>query len=98
MQLTDQVALITGAASGIGRATALLLAREGARVAALDTHETRLQELAATIGAMGGEVLPLVGDVSQEAAVQAAITQTVAEWDRLDIVCANAGINGVWAP
>jgi NAD(P)-dependent dehydrogenase (short-subunit alcohol dehydrogenase family) len=98
MQLADKVALVTGAASGIGRATALLLAQEGARVAALDTHASRLHELTAAIRESGGAVLPLVGDVSQEEAVQAAVARIVAEWDRLDIVCANAGINGVWAP
>lgn len=98
MGLEGKVALVTGAASGIGRATALLLVQEGARVAVLDTHEARLQELAAEIREMGGAVLPLVGDVSEEEGVQAAVARTVAEWGRLDIVCANAGINGVWAP
>jgi NAD(P)-dependent dehydrogenase (short-subunit alcohol dehydrogenase family) len=98
MQLEGKVALVTGAASGIGKAIALLLAQEGARVAALDIHEARLAEVAATIRQAGGTALPIRCDVAEAAALESAIEHVVAEWGRLDIVCANAGINGVWAP
>ena len=98
MVLEGKVALVTGAASGIGQAIAECLAREGARVAAFDIHEERLAEVVATIRREGGAALPLHGDVTQAAALAAAMDQIIAAWGRLDIVCANAGINGVWAP
>jgi NAD(P)-dependent dehydrogenase (short-subunit alcohol dehydrogenase family) len=98
MLLEGKVALVTGAASGIGQAIALCLAREGARVALLDIHEARLAGVAALIRAAGGAALPLRCDVAQATALEAAVTQAAAMWGRLDIVCANAGINGVWAP
>jgi NAD(P)-dependent dehydrogenase (short-subunit alcohol dehydrogenase family) len=98
MLLEGKVALVTGAASGIGKAIAQLLAREGARVAALDIHEARLAEVVATIQREGGTALPVRCDVAQAAELAAAIDGIIAEWGRLDIVCANAGINGVWAP
>jgi NAD(P)-dependent dehydrogenase (short-subunit alcohol dehydrogenase family) len=98
MLLEGKVALVTGAASGIGKAIARLLAREGARVAALDIHEARLAEVVATIQREGGTALPVRCDVAQAAALAAAMDGIIAEWGRLDIVCANAGINGVWAP
>ena len=93
-----QVALVTGAGSGIGQAAARLLAREGARVAALDQSAEGLRETLDSIKRDGGEALPLVADVSDPAAMQRAVQATVDRWDRLDIVFANAGINGVWAP
>jgi NAD(P)-dependent dehydrogenase (short-subunit alcohol dehydrogenase family) len=98
MQLTDKVALITGAGSGIGKAAALLLAREGARIGALADMPEEIAETVEEIRATGIEALPLTADVSRPGQVQAAMQQMVDRWGRLDIVFANAGINGVWAP
>ena len=98
MQLAGKVALVTGAGSGIGRASALLLAREGARVGALGRTKVELDQVAAEIGREGGEAIALVADVSQPELMQRAIEELAGRWGRLDVVFANAGINGVWAP
>jgi NAD(P)-dependent dehydrogenase (short-subunit alcohol dehydrogenase family) len=98
MQLSGKVALVTGAGSGIGKAAALLLAQEGARVAALGRTESQLNETVEEIRRGGGEAMALLADVSQPAAMQQAVQQIADQWQRLDIVFANAGINGVWAP
>lgn len=93
-----KVALVTGAGSGIGRAAALGMAAEGARVAALGKTEEPLRGVVAEIEAAGGEATPLVADIGDEAAVVAAIAETVERWGQLDVVVANAGFNGLWAP
>lgn len=98
MQLAGRVALVTGAGSGIGRASALALAREGARVAVLGRTRAQLDSAVAAIAADGGEGLALVADVSEPAQMADAVRRTVERWGRLDIVVANAGVNGVWAP
>lgn len=99
MQLAQKVALITGAGSGIAQATALLFAKEGAKVGALGRSEDELQETVSKIEkGFGGEVIPLVADISQPEQMQQAVQQMIDKWGRLDIVFANAGINGVWAP
>jgi NAD(P)-dependent dehydrogenase (short-subunit alcohol dehydrogenase family) len=92
-----KVALVTGASSGIGAATATLLASRGARVAALGRSADELRQTVDAINA-SGEALELVADVSDAAAMERAIAEVVLKWGRLDIVFANAGINGVWAP
>ena len=98
MQLTGKVALITGAGSGIGKAAALLLAREGARVGALSREAGETQQTVDEIAAAGGEAISLVADVSQPEEMRRAVDELAGRWNRLDIVFANAGINGVWAP
>jgi len=98
MQLKNRVALITGAGSGIGKAAALLLAREGARIGALGRTEEELQETVEEIKKAGGEAIILTADISQAEEMSKAIERLVKEWGRIDIVFANAGINGVWAP
>lgn len=98
MVLTDKVALITGAGSGIGAAAARLLAREGARVGGLGRATDEVQKVVDEINQSGGQALALTADVSQPDEVERAVQEAVNRWGRLDIVFANAGINGVWAP
>jgi NAD(P)-dependent dehydrogenase (short-subunit alcohol dehydrogenase family) len=98
MQLSNRVALITGAGSGIAKATALLMAKEGAKIAALGRSPDELQETIDEIQKSGGEAIPLTADISQPDQMQQAVQTLIDTWGRLDIVFANAGINGVWAP
>lgn len=98
MQLHDKVALITGGGEGIGKAAALLFAREGARVAVLGRHRENLDPVVDQIAAEHGQAIPVVADISDPGQMQAAIKEIIDKWGRLDIVFANAGINGVWAP
>ncbi len=98
MQLTEKVALVTGAGSGIGKAAAHLFAKEGAKVAVLGRTKEELEETVAQIQGDRGEALSVVADISQPEQMQQATQQIVDQWGRLDIVFANAGINGVWAP
>jgi NAD(P)-dependent dehydrogenase (short-subunit alcohol dehydrogenase family) len=93
--LQGKVALVTGAAAGIGRAVALSLARLGADVAVLDLNGAGAQETAALIQALGRKAIPLACDVSDYDAVRSAVEQTRAKLgDPLIVVC-NAGIAGV---
>lgn len=98
MQLTGKVALVTGAGSGIGKAAAQLLAIEGAKVAALGRTQEEIEKTVTQIQASQGEAIPLVAEISQPEQMQQATEQIINRWGRLDIVFANAGINGVWAP
>jgi NADP-dependent 3-hydroxy acid dehydrogenase YdfG len=88
-RLDGTVALVTGASSGIGAATAVELARLGASVALVARRRERLDALA---GRLEGKSLVLEADVADEAAVRAAVEQTVGEFGRLDTVIANAGV------
>lgn len=97
MQLTNKVALVTGAGSGIAKATAKLFAKEGAKVAALGRTKEELEETVAQIQSDNGEAIPVIADISKPEEMQQAIQQIADKWGRLDIVFANAGINGVWA-
>lgn len=98
MQLTEKVALVTGAGSGIGKAAAHLFAKQGAKVAVLGRTKEELEETVAQIQGDRGEALSVVADISQPEQMQQATQQIIDQWGRLDIVFANAGINGVWAP
>ena len=98
MQLKGKVAFVTGGGSGIGKAAARLLAAEGARVAALDVDRKDVERTIKEIERAGGEGMPLVADVSQPSEMEQAVSSIVEQWGRLDIVFANAGVNGVWAP
>jgi NAD(P)-dependent dehydrogenase (short-subunit alcohol dehydrogenase family) len=98
MRLSQQVAFITGAGSGIGRAAAKLFAKEGARVALVGRSEDELREVEEEIREDGGSAMAVVADISSVKEVQKAYRRVLDEWERLDIVFANAGVNGVWAP
>ena len=98
MKLKDKVALITGGSSGIGRAAAVAMAREGAKIALTARRAKRCQEAVDEIEGMGGEALALPGNVADAEHVEALVAATVERWGRLDIVVPNAGINGVFAP
>ncbi|WP_406040783.1 SDR family NAD(P)-dependent oxidoreductase [Micromonospora sp. NBC_00898] len=91
-RLPGTVALVTGASSGIGAATARGLAAEGAAVAVLARRRGRLDELADTIRAAGGTVLVVEADITDQPAAAAAVEQVVTELGRLDTVVNNAGI------
>ncbi|RZU78179.1 NADP-dependent 3-hydroxy acid dehydrogenase YdfG [Micromonospora kangleipakensis] len=91
-RLAGTVALVTGASSGIGAATAGSLAAEGAAVAVLARRRERLEDLAGSIRATGGTVLVVEADITDQPAAAAAVEQVVAELGRLDTVVNNAGI------
>jgi NAD(P)-dependent dehydrogenase (short-subunit alcohol dehydrogenase family) len=98
MRLENKVALITGGGSGIGEAAAVLFAREGAKVAVLGRTAEKLEETVKRIEEAGGEGLAVEGDVARYADMERVVGEVVEKWGRLDVVFANAGINGVWAP
>jgi NAD(P)-dependent dehydrogenase (short-subunit alcohol dehydrogenase family) len=96
--LGGKVALVTGAGSGIGAATARLFAACGARVGLVDRAAEGLAATAAAIAGSRGEALQFVADVTDAAQLAAAVARIESAWGRLDIVFANAGINGFWGP
>jgi len=92
MRLKDKTAVVTGAGSGIGQASALMFAREGARVAVVDLAEGRAKLTAERIEKAGGQALAIRADVAQAADNEAVVAQAVARWGRLDVFFANAGV------
>jgi NAD(P)-dependent dehydrogenase (short-subunit alcohol dehydrogenase family) len=92
--LEGKSALITGGGGGIGRATALIFAREGARLAIADAVATAAEETVALVNQAGGQAIALAGDVTDSEAVQAMIAAVVSAYGRLDCAFNNAGIAG----
>ena len=93
MQLEGQVAIVTGAGTGIGRSTALLLAKEGAAVVVAARTLADLEAVAAEIEAAGGKALAVPTDVSVEEQAEALVKQTIETFGRIDILVNNAGTN-----
>jgi len=91
-RLAGKAALITGAANGIGRATAVVFAAEGARIVATDIDADRLENLRVELEARGAECATVVGDVSQDADARGMIDTAVERYGRLDVLVANAGV------
>ena len=90
--LDGKVALITGASSGIGEATALALAAQGAKVAVAARRTERLEALIHKIEGKGGEAMPIIADVSSEEQVRDMVHSASGRWGRLDILVNNAGV------
>jgi 3-oxoacyl-[acyl-carrier protein] reductase len=90
--LKGNVVIVTGAAAGIGRATALAFAREGARVAAWDVSDAKAAELVGELKAAGGDAVFSKVDVTDGAAVTKAVGEVTATWGRVDVLVNNAGI------
>lgn len=90
--LEGRAALVTGGAAGIGRATALAIAREGARVAVADRQADGAAETVALINATGGQAIAIAADVTDEAAVEAMLARAIAAFGRIDCAFNNAGI------
>ncbi len=91
-KLTGKVALVTGASSGIGEATAFALASVGAQVAIPARRADRLESLAKRIKENGGQTLPIVADVADEAQTRSMVDKVKSELGRVDILVNNAGV------
>ena len=98
MLMKDKVALVTGAASGIGLAVAQVWAREGARVVLSDVDTEGGEKAVADLKAQGHEALFVPADVGDPAACQALVARAVQHFGRLDVACNNAGIGGEQQP
>lgn len=92
MSLSQRVALVTGASQGIGRTSALRLAKEGAAVAVAARNQEKLNELVAEITASGGKAAAFPVDVADEEQVKSAVKGTIAQFGKVDILVNNAGI------
>lgn len=92
MRFEGKVAVVTGASSGIGRATAIAFAREGAAVVIVDKNREWGEEVAREIQEQGGDALYVHTDITQETEVQAMVQDVTGHWGRLDILVNNAGI------
>jgi meso-butanediol dehydrogenase/(S,S)-butanediol dehydrogenase/diacetyl reductase len=91
LRLKDKVAIVTGGASGIGRATARLFASEGAKVVVADLSADAAQDVAREIESDGAQALAVATDVADTASVQAMVEQTVDRFGRIDVLFSNAG-------
>ena len=98
MDLNGKVALVTGAGSGIGKASAVAFARAGAKVGVLSHTRAEIDATAAEIKHNGGDAIAVTADVADYGQVENAVRQVVDKYGRLDVVFANAGVNGMLAP
>lgn len=96
--LLDKVAIVTGASSGIGNATARLFARQGAAVVVAARRKPELEALVQAIGAEGGQALAVAGDVGDETFARHLVEQTLERFGRLDVAFNNAGVLGAIGP
>ena len=98
-RLEGKVAIITGGNSGVGAATALKFASEGAKVVITARREAQLEEVAAMIREAGGEVLPVVSDISKPEDAKRVVAETLAKFGKVDVLINNAGVldNGLKA-
>lgn len=92
MKLQGKIAIVTGAASGIGRASAIAFAREGAKVVVVDVDEHNGAQTAAGINAEGNKAFFAKADVSREADIKQVVEIVIARWGRIDILFNNAGV------
>lgn len=97
-ELAGKVALVTGAGSGIGKAAALRMARAGAVIGALSRSEDEVEATVREIRDLGGTAYGLAADIADPALLAPATLHLAEQAGRIDIVFANAGVNGVWAP
>lgn len=91
MKLKDQVAIVTGAASGIGAACARLFADEGAKLVLVDQDEMGLRQVATDIADRGGAALSIAADVSNDAQARAGVSRVIEKWGRIDVLLTAAG-------
>ncbi|MDP2182987.1 MAG: SDR family oxidoreductase [Actinomycetota bacterium] len=92
MRLEGKVAVITGAASGMGRAMADLFTKEGAKVVAADWNQEALDAAVAEVSAAGGTIVGIQGNVADQAQAEAIIDKAVETYGKIDILCNNAGV------
>jgi len=93
MKLRDRVAIITGAGSGIGRATALLFAKEGARIVVADLDPKKGEETVNAIRKDGGQSLLIETDVTRSSSIETAVSKTISHFGRVDILHNSAGVD-----
>lgn len=96
--MTGKVAIVTGGASGIGRATGVAFAQAGARVAVVDIDEQAAKATRDAIHRLGGESIAIAADVGDAAQVRRYVQATLSAWGRIDALFNNAGIGGVQSP
>lgn len=98
MLFEGKVAFVTGSGRGIGRAAALMFAKEGAKVAVLNRTLARAEKTVMTIKESGGEAIAIVGDVAKASDVEQAVAEAVRAFGRLDCAFNNAGVEGQFGP